>query len=101
MNLLRGTGIRGLCGMRPIANNPLHPDGIKVIRPLLCTTRDYIEYYLKSKRHLEWVTDSTNADTAIARNAIRAEFDGTIVAILFNSGDPVEEDDVIIKIAKG
>ena len=33
-------------------------------------------------------------------NAIRAEFDGTIVAILFNSGDPVEEDDVIIKIAK-
>ena len=34
-------------------------------------------------------------------NAIRAEFDGTIVAILFNSGDPVEEDDVIIKIAKG
>ena len=34
-------------------------------------------------------------------NAIRAEFDGTIVAILFDSGDPVEEDDVIIKIAKG
>ena len=34
-------------------------------------------------------------------NAIRAEFDGTIVAMLFNSGDPVEEDDVIIKIAKG
>ena len=33
-------------------------------------------------------------------NAIRAEFDGTIVAILFNSGDAVEEDDVIIKIAK-
>lgn len=73
MNLLRGTGLRGLCGMRPIANNPLHADGIKVIRPLLCTTRDYIEYYLRSKRHLEWVTDSTNADTAIARNAIRAE----------------------------
>ena len=33
-------------------------------------------------------------------NAIRAEFDGTIVAILFNSGDAVEEDDVIIKIVK-
>lgn len=33
-------------------------------------------------------------------NAIRSEFDGTIVAILFNSGDAVEEDDVIIKIAK-
>ena len=33
-------------------------------------------------------------------NAIRAEFDGTLTAILFNSGDPVEEDDVLFKIAK-
>lgn len=73
LNLLRGAGIRGLCGMRPIANNPLHPDSVKVIRPLLCTTHDYIEYYLHSKRHLSWVVDSTNADTNIARNAIRAE----------------------------
>ena len=30
-------------------------------------------------------------------NAIRAEFDGTITAILVNSGDAVEEDDVIMK----
>ncbi len=73
LNLLRGTGIRGLCGMRPIAANPMHPGGTKIIRPLLCTTRDYIEYYLRSKRHIEWVVDSTNADTSIARNAIRAQ----------------------------
>ena len=33
-------------------------------------------------------------------NAIRAEFDGTITAIVVNSGDNVEEDDVIMKIAK-
>jgi pyruvate carboxylase subunit B len=33
-------------------------------------------------------------------NAIRAEFDGTITAILVNSGDSVEEDDPIMKIAK-
>ena len=33
-------------------------------------------------------------------NAIRAEFDGTITAILPNTGDTVEEDDVIMKIAK-
>lgn len=33
-------------------------------------------------------------------NAIRAEFGGTITAILVNSGDNVEEDDVIMKIAK-
>jgi pyruvate carboxylase subunit B len=33
-------------------------------------------------------------------NAIRAEFDGVITAIIANPGDTVEEDDVIIKIAK-
>lgn len=33
-------------------------------------------------------------------NAIRAEFDGVLTAILANSGDAVEEDDVIMKIAK-
>lgn len=33
-------------------------------------------------------------------NAIRAEFDGVITAIVVNSGDSVEEDDVIMKIAK-
>lgn len=73
LNLLRGTGLRGLCGMRPMAANPMHPEGVKIIRPLLCTTHDYIEYYLRSKRHIEWVVDSTNADTAIARNAIRVQ----------------------------
>ena len=72
-NLLRGTGIRGLCGMRPKATNPYSDNGIPLIRPLLCTTRDYIEYYLRSKRHLPWVNDSTNADTSIPRNAIRAQ----------------------------
>ena len=44
-----------------------------MVRPLLCTTRDYIEHYLRDKRGLQWVNDSTNADTSIARNAIRAQ----------------------------
>ncbi len=33
-------------------------------------------------------------------NAIRADFDGVITAILVNSGDSVEEDDPIMKIAR-
>lgn len=73
LNLLRGTGIRGLCGMRPLAINPIVPNSVPVVRPLLCTTRDYIEHYLRDIRHLEWVTDSTNADTSIRRNAIRKQ----------------------------
>ena len=73
LNLRRGTGLRGLCGMRPISANPMNPDSVPVIRPLLCTTRDYIEHYLKDKRGLNWVTDSTNSDTTITRNAIRSQ----------------------------
>ena len=73
LNLKRGAGIRGLAGMRPINANPMVPQGVPIVRPLLCTTRDYIEHYLRDKRHLTWVTDSTNSDTTITRNAIREQ----------------------------
>jgi len=73
LNLKRGTGLRGLAGMRPKSTNPMAPNGVPIVRPLLCTTRDYIEHYLRDKRGLEWVTDSTNSDTSITRNAIREQ----------------------------
>lgn len=80
LNLKRGAGIRGLCGMRAKAKNAYGLDGevvkqsserIPIIRPLLCTTRDYIEHYLRDIRHIEWIEDSTNSDTKIKRNAVR------------------------------
>lgn len=73
LNLKRGTGLRGLAGMRPVSTNPMVPNGLPIVRPLLCTTRDYIEHYLRDKRGLTWVTDSTNTDTSIGRNAIRQQ----------------------------
>ena len=78
LNLKRGTGIRGLCGMRAKSHLGARSQepGVKtipIIRPLLCTTRDYIEHYLKDIRHLPWVDDSTNTDTSIKRNAIREQ----------------------------
>ena len=78
LNLKRGTGIRGLCGMRAKSHLGARSQepGVKtipIIRPLLCTTRDYIEHYLKDIRHLPWVDDSTNTDTSIKRNAIRQQ----------------------------
>ena len=78
LNLKRGTGIRGLCGMRAKSHLGARSQepGVKtrpIIRPLLCTTRDYIEHYLRDIRHLPWVDDSTNSDTRIKRNAIREQ----------------------------
>lgn len=79
LNLKRGTGIRGLCGMRAKSGNPYEvrderrEAGIPIIRPLLCTTRDYIEHYLLDIRKIDWVDDSTNTDISIKRNAIREQ----------------------------
>ena len=73
MNLRRGAGIRGLCGMRPKSKNPCAESDIPVIRPLLCTTHDYIKHYLLDIRHIDWVEDSTNSDCNFRRNSIRAE----------------------------
>ena len=78
LNLKRGTGIRGLCGMRAksVPGARSQEPGVKtipIIRPLLCTTRDYIEHYLRDIRHLQWVDDSTNSDIRIQRNAIREQ----------------------------
>ena len=72
LNLKRGTGLRGLCGMRAKSTNPMGGN-IPIIRPLLCTTRDYIEHYLRDIRHIAWVNDSTNSDTTIARNEVRRQ----------------------------
>jgi len=62
LNLTRGAGIRGLCGIPARRGN--------IIRPLLDCTREEIEDFCAQGK-IEYITDSTNADTAFARNRIR------------------------------
>lgn len=62
MNLLRGSGIRGLVGIRP--RNQY------VVRPLLGVSRKEILGWLEDQ-HYEYVTDSTNLSDAYTRNFIR------------------------------
>ena len=62
LNLIRGTGIKGLTGIQPINQY--------LIRPLLNISRAEIEAYLKSKKE-SFVTDSTNLQDDFARNKIR------------------------------
>ena len=62
MNLIRGTGLRGLCGIRP-------RNGF-ILRPLLDVSREDIETYLAVKGQ-EYVTDSTNLEDDVMRNKIR------------------------------
>jgi len=65
--LHRGTGVRGLTGIRPIRRLD---DNLRLARPLLCVTRDEITRYL-GEHHLRWREDHTNIDTAYTRNFIR------------------------------
>ncbi len=67
--LCRGTGSDGLCGIAPMR---ALGDGRFLVRPLLSLTRREILQYC-TENNLEYVVDSTNADTAYARNRIRAE----------------------------
>lgn len=64
LNLIRGTGIRGLTGM---ARHHKH-----IVRPMLTLTRQEIEDFLK-EQSIEFVTDHTNTDTRFRRNKIRHE----------------------------
>jgi tRNA(Ile)-lysidine synthase len=62
LNLIRGTGIKGLTGISP-------KNGY-VVRPLLCISRSEIENYIL-ERDIPYVTDSTNSEDLYLRNSIR------------------------------
>ena len=64
LNMIRGTGLRGLTGIQP-------RNGY-VLRPLLCVSRDEIEHFL-AKRGQKYVIDSTNLETDVKRNKVRLQ----------------------------
>lgn len=63
-HLVRGTGAKGLTGIPPVRG--------RIIRPLIEIERREIEAFLLG-RGQDFVTDSTNADTAYTRNRLRQE----------------------------
>lgn len=88
LNLIRGTGIDGLRGMKEESKE----FGITVWRPLLALSKNAILDYLSEKQQ-PFVTDSTNSDTAYRRNKIRnelipllAEMNPSIVSTLTQTG---------------
>ncbi len=62
INLLRGTGVRGLTGIKPKSRD--------IIRPLLFATRKEILQYAKDRK-LKYREDSSNKETKYIRNKIR------------------------------
>jgi tRNA(Ile)-lysidine synthase len=64
LNLVRGTGLRGLAGIQPRNGH--------ILRPLLCVSRAEVEAFLAEKGQ-KYVTDSTNLETDVQRNVVRLE----------------------------
>lgn len=62
LNLVRGTGLRGLTGIQSRNGN--------ILRPLLGVSKAEIEEYLKAKGQT-YVTDSTNLEDEVLRNKLR------------------------------
>jgi len=62
LNLFRGAGLKGMCGIPPVNG--------KIIRPLLEVSRKEIEAYAY-ENGIPFITDKTNAESDYSRNYIR------------------------------
>ena len=73
LNLLRGTGLRGITGMQAESAVPVTREdlaGVRLLRPMLSFSRKQIEEYVAANS-LEYHDDRTNAETVYKRNRIR------------------------------
>ncbi len=96
MNLIRGAGLRGICGIPPVRGN--------VIRPILYMTREQVEAYL-SQNKIPHVEDSTNAETIYTRNKIRAnvipllkEFNPNFLSSVTETTELLSEDENYLSV---
>ena len=95
INLVRGTGLSGLMGIRPRNHD--------VIRPLLCVTRQEIEDYLR-QHTVSFVTDSSNLVDDVVRNKIRlnvlpqlSEINPSVTDAVLTTANHLSEVDAIVQ----
>ena len=97
LNLIRGTGIEGLTGIKSKNN--------RIVRPFLCVRRNEIINYLE-QRNQSFVTDSSNLVNDVQRNKIRLDvmpllqtINPLVVEHLNQTGEYVEEATAILNTA--
>lgn len=96
MRIIRGSGVRGLAGIRPVNG--------RIIRPLLNTPRQGIEDHLKAN-DIDFRVDSSNLEDKYIRNRIRNQlipfirknFPGDLQTSLKRSMDILGKEDEFLK----
>ena len=97
LNLIRGTGIEGLTGIKSKNN--------RIVRPFLCVRRNEIINYLEQQNQ-SFVTDSSNLVNDVQRNKIRLDvmpllqtINPLVVEHLNQTGEYIEEAASILNTA--
>lgn len=97
LNLIRGTGIEGLTGIKSKNN--------RIVRPFLCVRRNEIINYLEQQNQ-SFVTDSSNLVNDVQRNKIRLDvmpllqtINPLVVEHLNQTGEYIEEATSILNTA--
>lgn len=95
LNMLRGTGLKGLCGIPPVRGN--------IIRPLIYCTRAEVEQYC-AENGLQYVTDSTNLSCDYTRNKVRRlilpqmlEINGSLFGTMSRMEKSLREDSELLE----
>lgn len=93
INLCRGTGIRGISGIKPVNGD--------ILRPLLACSRNEILQYIQQHR-LNYRTDSSNNSPDYVRNKIRhqvmpilKEINPSLLSTLTATGETLKETEAV------
>lgn len=94
LNLVRGTALRGLCGIPPKRG--------QIVRPMLCVSREDVEAYL-AQNELPHVEDSTNEEDFALRNRLRHDVipllrreNENLPATIFRMGEILQAEDAYL-----
>ncbi|MCM8802952.1 MAG: tRNA lysidine(34) synthetase TilS [Candidatus Omnitrophica bacterium] len=102
INLFRGSGLSGLCGIWALSRVFLESD-IFVIRPLLCLEKKEIIEYLE-KNKIRYMIDTSNLSDDFFRNKIRhevipflLEYKPSLKKVLFRMTEVLQKEEEFLK----
>jgi tRNA(Ile)-lysidine synthase len=100
MHIIRGSGLRGLVGLKPLTAMTFDEKCVRIARSILDITRADTTAYCQENR-LDPRTDSSNLDTSFLRNKVRlklipqlekynSDFAGSLLSLSSSAADELE-----------